>query len=61
MTLDQYMAKNKVTSADFAKAAKVSIVTVNNIRRGLMISKYGVAKAISAATKGAVSIDDICR
>ena len=38
----------------------VSAQTIENAAGGMLLKKYGKAKAISEATKGAVSISELC-
>lgn len=61
MNLKTYFQKNPdVTINDFAKRAGVSHVTVRNVLNGLSLASYPKAKGISEATKGLVTIADLC-
>ena len=61
MTLKNYLAQSKnETTETFAKKAKVSVVLVRNVANGLRVARYPIAKAISLATGGKVSIADLC-
>lgn len=67
MTLEEYFQKKGAPSVrQFAKRCGVSYTTVKNVRRGMKVKLYEVAKAISEATKPApekrplVTIEDLC-
>jgi len=61
MKLNEYMKKHpKLTTAALAAKAKISRVTVSNVCHGLCLTNYHKAKALSEATGGVVTLDDLC-
>lgn len=61
MTLDQWLSsrpRGALKQLEFA--ASVGNVTLHKARRGVPLSRYAVAKRISEATGGAVSIAELC-
>jgi hypothetical protein len=60
MKLDAFLKAGKISIDDFAAKAKTSGVTIRNVSRGMRINKYDVAKRISVATGGKVTVPEIC-
>lgn len=60
MRLGEYIDQKLGTVKGLVKASGVSYQTVKSARRGMLIEKYHVAKAISDATSGAVTIKELC-
>ena len=61
MKLNEFFEKNPtVTPESIAKKSGASVATVRNAARGLRITIYSVAKGISKATGGKVSIAELC-
>ena len=61
MLLGDYIKKHGYgTMRLLANDSGVSYVTVRNATRGMLIKHYDVAKALSKATGGVVSIPELC-
>lgn len=45
---------------EFAERSGVSLLTLQNIDRGSKLVNYNKAKDVSKATKGAVTVKDLC-
>lgn len=45
---------------ELAAASGVSVVTVNHVDNGMRLKNYEKAKALSDATKGAVTPEELC-
>ncbi len=61
MTFDEFMNQDDAPSLqDFAEDCGVSYTTLKSVRRGMKLDKYSVAKRISDATEGQVSIKELC-
>jgi hypothetical protein len=61
MLLKEYIEiHGRGTMKTLARDANVSYVTVRNSVAGMLIKRYEVARAISIATGGAVSIAELC-
>ncbi len=58
MQLSTYMARNKLTDEDVAKAIGCHRVTVSRLRRGVARPYWATAQAIFEFTGGKVSADD---
>jgi hypothetical protein len=53
--------KNKTAVLkDLAKTSGVSLLTLQSVEKGATLRLYDKAKAISQATKGVVSVDELC-
>jgi transcriptional regulator with XRE-family HTH domain len=46
--------------AELAEKSGISVQTIANIDRGMRLNTYSRAKAISDATKGAVTVEELC-
>lgn len=55
----KYNYKSEVI-AELSKKSGVSTVTIENASRGLLLTRYDKAKALSEATGGKVSVEDLC-
>lgn len=61
MRFTDYVRKHgPETVARVAASSGVSEVTLRNVLRGMLISKYDVARRVSDATGGAVSVKELC-
>lgn len=60
MTLDKYLKKTAMTMQALAERSGVSYNTIKSVRRGMKLSKYSVAKQISDATGGKVTVKELC-
>lgn len=58
MTLDQWLAENRLTEAEFAPRIGVTQSTVNRIRKGQMPSRDTI-EAIFRETSGEVTANDL--
>lgn len=45
---------------DFATSCGVSYTTIKAVRRGLRLTNYDVARKISEATQGQVTVKELC-
>ena len=61
MSLDEFFKKpNSPTPQELAEKAGVSYTTIKSARRGMKLKTYTVAKSISDATGGKVTVKDLC-
>lgn len=59
MTLTEYLARTKGGRTAIARAAGIRWQTVDEIARGQVTPRVTTARAISAATEGAVSVAEL--
>lgn len=61
MTLDKYLETPRALSLEeLAEKSGVSYTTLKNVRRGMKLKLYNVAKAIQSATGGKVTVAELC-
>lgn len=69
MTLTEYVNQQMQTTGKTSRRAileplsvkaGVSFTTLSNVDRGARITRYDVAKAIEGATRGAVTVRELC-
>ncbi len=61
MTLNEFVEKKgSPTLQELAETAEVSYTTLKSVRRGMRLKKYDVAKRVSEATGGKVTIKELC-
>lgn len=62
MTLREYVNKNggAETLARISEESEVSMVTLRHVMSGMKLKLYEKAKAISTATRGKVSVQELC-
>lgn len=61
MTLDEYVRmRGRGTLTDLCKAADVSYTTLHKIKGGMRLKRWDIAKRISEATLGEVSVAELC-
>lgn len=60
MTLAEYKERTGKSWRTIADESGVSLVTVRAVGNGMRLKNYGVAKSISDATCGDVSIKELC-
>lgn len=61
MTLDEFLKKKgSPTARDLAEKSGVSYTTIKSVRKGMKVKLYAIAKAISDATGGKVSVEALC-
>lgn len=60
MELQQYLDKNKMTAAKFARIANIAVASVHNVRNGdRLCMSIVTAISINIASKGRVRIIDL--
>ncbi len=62
MTLQEYIHKNggMETLQRIADESDVSMVTLRHILNGMKLRRYDKAQAVSKATRGKVTIEELC-
>ena len=61
MTLDQYLSKNGISSAAFARSLGVNSSVVWRVRYNKVRPDWDTVEAITLATSGAVTANDFLR
>ena len=61
MTLKEWCAeRGRGECARLARETGVSYKTVRAVAKGAILARYPIAKVLSEATKGAVSVEELC-
>ena len=61
MNLKRYLEEEDAPSLqELAEKASVSYTTLKSVRRGMRLKTYDVAKRVSDATDGNVTIKELC-